>query len=52
MIKHEYEKKYKLDEDMFKEVRILREDMRNFDVTSEDVKGAYTHKMHPKGECR
>jgi hypothetical protein len=41
MIKHEYEKKYKLDEDMFKELRILREDMLSFDVTSKNVKGMY-----------
>ena len=42
MIRYEYDKKYKLDEDVFKEVRILREDMSSFDVSSKNIKGIHS----------
>ena len=37
----EYANRYRLDEDMFKEVRILREITARLDQTSKDVKGRY-----------
>ncbi len=45
MIRYEYDKKHKLDEDIFKEVRILREDMCNFDSSSKTIKGIYSQNI-------
>ena len=37
----EYNNRYHLDEDMFKEVRILREITQRLDQSSEDIRGKY-----------
>jgi hypothetical protein len=43
---YEYNNKYRLDEDIFKEVRIFRELTQRWDETSKEIKGVYCMEDH------